>query len=288
MNYDSQIIISKPQPVDKTVERQRPEALWRKQEDRVPAHSIFNLTGKRGYVTGGGSGLGRAIAIALAEAGASVAVSDIDLAKAEEVAGAIAASGGRALPVRTDVSSKADADALVSATAEAFGGLDFAFNNAGTLKITKPEDVTEAEWQAGLAVNLTGCFLCCQAAGRHMIAHGGGKIVNTASIAGIVVNSGVAYSTAKAGIIQLTRVLAVRWAKYHIHVNSISPGFMRTQMIAGRLQRDETVAEMIRQTPLRRVGEPRDIVGPALFLASPASDFVTGHNLIVDGGVTLT
>jgi NAD(P)-dependent dehydrogenase (short-subunit alcohol dehydrogenase family) len=254
----------------------------------VAGHSIFDLTGKRGYVTGGGSGLGRAIAIALAEAGASVLVSDIDLAKAEDVSRLIAAGGGRALPLRTDVTCKADAESLVCATADAFGGLDFAFNNAGTLKITKPEDIVEAEWHSGLVVNLAGCFLCCQAAGRYMIAHGGGKIVNTASIAGVVVNSGLAYSTAKAGVIHLTRVLAVRWAKHNIHVNSISPGFMRTQMIAEHLERPETVAEMVRQTPLRRIGEPADIVGPALFLASPASDFVTGHNLIVDGGVTLT
>jgi len=253
----------------------------------VAGHFIFDLAGRRGYVTGGGSGLGRAFAIALAEAGASVVVSDIDLGKAQDVARAIAASGGHPVPLRTDVTCKADAEALVRATADAFGGLDFAFNNAGSLKITKPEDVVEAEWHAELVVNVTGAFLCCQAAGRYMIAHGGGKIVNTASIAGMVVNSGIAYSTAKAGVIQLTRVLAVRWAKHRIYVNAISPGFMRTQMIAGHLQRAETVAEMERQTPLRRVGDPRDIVGPALFLASPASDFVTGHNLIVDGGVTL-
>lgn len=253
----------------------------------MAGHLIFDLAGKRGYVTGGGSGLGRAIAIALAEAGASVVVSDIEPAKAEDVARAIEAGGGHALPLRTDVTCKADAEALVCATADTFGGLDFAFNNAGILKITKPEDLGEAEWRGELAVNLTGCFLCSQAAGRYMIAHGGGKIINTASIAGMVVNSGIAYSTTKAGVIQLTRVLAVRWAKHHIYVNSISPGFMRTQMIAGHLERAETVAEMVRQTPLRRVGDPRDIVGPALFLASPASDFVTGHNLIVDGGVTL-
>jgi NAD(P)-dependent dehydrogenase (short-subunit alcohol dehydrogenase family) len=254
----------------------------------VAGHSIFDLTGKRGYVTGAGSGLGRAISIALAEAGASVLVSDIDVAKADEVARAIGASGGHAVALRADVTHKADTEALVRATADTFGGLDFAFNNAGTLKITRPEDLAEAEWHRELAVNLTGCFLCCQAAGRYMIAHGGGKIVNTASIAGMAVNSGIAYSTAKAGVIQLTRVLAVRWARHHIHVNSISPGFMRTQMIAGHLERAEAVAEMVRQTPLRRVGDPGDIVGPALFLASPASDFVTGHNLIVDGGVTLT
>jgi NAD(P)-dependent dehydrogenase (short-subunit alcohol dehydrogenase family) len=102
------------------------------------------------------------------------------------------------------------------------------------------------------------------------------------------VNSGVAYSTAKAGVIQLTRVLAVRWAKHQVCVNSISPGFMRTQMIAGHLERAETLAEMVRQTPLRRIGEPKDVVGPALFLASSASDFITGQNLVVDGGVTLT
>src|SRR6476661_2967632 len=120
--------------------------LWRGQENCVAGHSIFDLTGKRGYVTGGGSGLGRAIAIALAEAGASVVVSDVDLAKADEVARAIAARGGRAVSLCTDVTHKADAEALVRASADAFGGLDFAFNNAGRLKITKPEELAEVEW----------------------------------------------------------------------------------------------------------------------------------------------
>lgn len=253
----------------------------------MAGHSIFDLTGKRGYVTGAGSGLGRAIAIGLAEAGAAVVVSDIRLAAAKDVADGIAASGGRALALRADVTSKVDAETLVRTTAETFGGLDFAFNNAGILKIIRPEDLNEDDWNAELGVNLTGCFLCCQAAGRYMIAHGGGKIVNTASIAGMVVNSGPTYSAAKAGVIQLTRVLAVRWAKHRIHVNAISPGFMRTDMIAGQLERAETLAEMVRRTPLRRVGEAADLVGPALFLASAASDFVTGHNLVVDGGVTL-
>jgi NAD(P)-dependent dehydrogenase (short-subunit alcohol dehydrogenase family) len=165
--------------------------------------------------------------------------------------------------------------------------LDFAFNNAGMLKIIKPEDLSEEDWQAELNVDLTGVFLCCQAAGRYMIAHGGGKIINTASISGLIVNSGLTYSTAKAGVIQLTRVLALRWARHKIFVNCFSPGYIRTNMTAPHLTRPEVEQEMLRQTPLRRVGEARDLVGPALFLASPASDFVTGHNLIVDGGVTL-
>lgn len=253
----------------------------------MAGHSLFDLSGRRGYVTGGGSGLGRAIALGLAEAGAAVVVSDINLPAAEAVAREIQAQGGRGLALRTDVARKSEVEELVRVTTEQLGGLDFAFNNAGMLKIIKPEDLSEEDWQAELNVDLTGVFLCCQAAGRYMIAHGGGKIINTASISGMIVNSGLTYSTAKAGVIQLTRVLALRWAKHKVFVNCFSPGYMRTNMTAPHLTRPEVEQEMLRQTPLRRLGEARDVVGPALFLASPASDFVTGHNLIVDGGVTL-
>jgi len=253
----------------------------------MAGHQVFDLSGARGYVTGSGSGLGRAIAIGLAEAGAAVVVSDINSSAADETADAINAKGGRAVPLRTDITRKADVEELVRTTAERFGGLEFAFNNAGILKIVKPEDLSERDWRAELDVDLTGVFLCCQAAGRYMIAHGGGKIVNTASISGMVVNSGLTYSTAKAGVIQLTRVLAYRWARHKVYVNAISPGYVRTSMIAEHLERTEVETEMLRQTPLRRLGDARDLVGPALFLASSASDFVTGHNLVVDGGVTL-
>jgi NAD(P)-dependent dehydrogenase (short-subunit alcohol dehydrogenase family) len=253
----------------------------------MSGHPLFNLSGKRGYVTGGGSGLGRAIALGLAEAGAAVVVSDINLPAAETVAREIHTQGGQGLAVRTDVARKAEVEELVRLTAEQLGGLDFAFNNAGMLKIVRPEDLSEQDWQAELDVDLTGVFLCCQAAGRYMIAHGGGKIINTASISGMIVNSGLTYSTAKAGVIQLTRVLAMRWARHKVFVNCFSPGYIRTNMTAPHLTRPEVEQEMLRQTPLRRLGEARDLVGPALFLASPASDFITGHNLVVDGGVTL-
>ena len=253
----------------------------------MAGHPLFDLSGKRGYVTGGGSGLGRAMALGLAEAGAAVVVSDINLPAAEAVAKEIQAQGGRGLALRTDVARKSEVEELVRVTTEHLGGLDFAFNNAGMLKIVKPEDLSEGDWQAELTVDLTGVFLCCQAAGRYMIAHGGGKIINTASISGMIVNSGLTYSTAKAGVIQLTRVLALRWAKHKVFVNCFSPGYVRTNMTAPHLTRPEVEQEMLRQTPLRRLGEARDVVGPALFLASPASDFVTGHNLVVDGGVTL-
>lgn len=250
-------------------------------------HALFDLTGKYGYVTGAGSGLGRAIAIGLAEAGAAVVVSDINLVAAQGTAEEIQGSGGHALALQSNVARKAEVEELIRMTTDQFGRLDFAFNNAGILKIVKPEDLSEQDWQAEIDVDLTGVFLCAQAAGRYMIAHGGGKIINTASISGMIVNSGLTYSAAKAGVIQLTRVLAYRWARHRVFVNCFSPGYIRTGMTAPHLTRPEVEQEMLRQTPLRRLGEPRDLVGAAIFLASPASDFVTGQNLIVDGGVTL-
>jgi len=253
----------------------------------MSGHSLFDLSGKCGYVTGGGSGLGRAIALGVAEAGAAVVVSDLNLAAAESVAAEIHAQGGRALALRTNVARKAEVEELVRVTSGQLGGLDFAFNNAGILKIIKPEELSEQDWQEELDVDLTSVFLCAQAAGRYMIAHGGGKIINTASISAMIVNSGLTYSVAKAGVVQLTRVLALRWAKHKVFVNCISPGYIRTGMTAPHLTRPEVEQEMLKQTPLRRLGEPRDLVGAALFLATPASDFVTGHNLVVDGGVTL-
>ncbi len=254
----------------------------------MSGHSLFDVSGKKGYVTGGGSGLGRAIALGLAEAGAAVVVSDINRTTAEKVAEEIRVQQGNARALEIDVSQKNQVETLIRSTVDELGGLDFAFNNAGILKLGKPEDLSEADWQEEIKVDLSGVFLCCQAAGRHMLAHGGGKIVNTASISGLIVNSGLTYSTAKAGVIQLTRVLAMRWARHGVYVNCFSPGYIRTGMTAPHLTRPEVEKEMLRQTPLRRLGEPRDLVGVALFLASPASDFVTGQNIIVDGGVTLT
>lgn len=253
----------------------------------MSGHGLFNVSGKRGYVTGGGSGLGRAIASGLAEAGAAVVVSDINLDAAEQVAEEIRSQGRQAVAVYTDVSQQAEVNRLIQLTTDQFGGLDFAFNNAGMLKIVKPEELSLEDWQTELDVDMSGVFLCAQAAGRYMIAHGGGKIVNTASISGLVVNSGLTYSVAKAGVIQLTRVLAYRWARHGVYVNCFSPGYIRTGMTAPHLTRSEVEQEMLRQTPLRRIGEPRDLVGAAIFLASPASDFITGQNIIVDGGVTL-
>lgn len=253
----------------------------------MSGHALFDLTGKCGYVTGSGSGLGRAIAIGLAEAGAAIVVSDINFVAAQSTAAEIARIGERAVALQSNVAHKAEVEELIRMTTAQFGRLDFAFNNAGILKIVKPEDLSEQDWQEELNVDLTGVFLCAQAAGRYMIAHGGGKIINTASISGMIVNSGLTYSTAKAGVIQLTRVLAYRWAKHRVFVNCFSPGYIRTGMTAPHLTRPEVEQEMVRQTPLRRLGEPRDLVGAAIFLASAASDFVTGQNLIVDGGVTL-
>ncbi len=248
---------------------------------------LFDLSGKCGYVTGAGSGLGRAIARGIAKAGASVLVSDVRREGAESVAEEIQSAGGRATTLCVDVANKTQVEGLIEQTVRKWGSLDFAFNNAGILKLEKPEEISEKNWEEELRVDLTGVFLCSQAAGRHMIGSGGGKIVNTASISGLVVNSGLTYSTAKAGVIQLTRVLAMRWARHGVYVNCFSPGYVRSGMTEPHLTRPEVEREMIKQTPLRRIGEPEDLVGTAIFLVSAASDFMTGQNLIVDGGVTL-
>ena len=151
----------------------------------MSGHSLFDVSGKRGYVTGGGSGLGRAIALGMAEAGAAVVVSDINQEAAQKVGEEIRAQHGEARSLAIDVSQKDQVERLIQTTTEELGGLDFAFNNAGILKLGKPEDISQADWQEELNVDLTGVFLCCQAAGRYMMDHGGGKIVNTASISGL-------------------------------------------------------------------------------------------------------
>jgi NAD(P)-dependent dehydrogenase (short-subunit alcohol dehydrogenase family) len=261
-------------------------------EARPKGCGLFDLAGKTAVVTGAARGLGRAMALALAGAGARVCVADRNADGAAQVAGEIQALGRPALALQCEVADAASVQNMIEATVAALEGVDILVNNAGINRGGEfpPEQLSQEIWDAVLQVNLTGVFLCATAVGRWMIERGRpGKIINMASISGLVVNRltdrhPLPYCVSKAGVIMLTKVLAVEWAKHHINVNAIAPTYFRTEMI----HPDPDIrAEMVRDTPMRRLGEPEDLAGSVLYLATSASDFVTGHTLFVDGGYTV-
>ncbi|HYD12930.1 MAG TPA: 2-dehydro-3-deoxy-D-gluconate 5-dehydrogenase KduD [Allosphingosinicella sp.] len=245
--------------------------------------SSFDLTGKAAIVTGANTGIGRAIAMALAEAGADVALAG--RSRANETAAQIAAAGRRTVLIEADLSTTAPVQQVVDETVGAFGRLDILVNNAGIIRRAEATDFSEADWDAVLDTNLKSLFFLCQAAGRHMLGQGAGKIVNIASLlsfqGGIRVPS---YAAAKSGVAGLTKALANEWAGRGVNVNAIAPGYIATNNTAA-LQADETRnRQILERIPAGRWGEPRDIAGAAVFLASPAADYVNGHVLAVDGG----
>ena len=246
----------------------------------------FSLEGKVAVVTGSSRGIGRAIAQGLASAGAAVTVNGRDPETTQSVAGAIAAAGGKSLAVPADISKAEDVGRLIDVTVGTFGRLDIVINNAGISPYYQPaETVTEAEWDELMRVNLKGVFLCCQAAGRVMIPQKSGRIINMSSIGGkVALPRLVAYCSAKAAIDQLTRVLAVEWAPYHILVNAIAPGYIETDLTEGLRENPKRLDALIRQIPLGRLGKPAEIVGAAIYLASDAASYVTGQMLDIDGG----
>lgn len=254
---------------------------------------LFKLDGKVALVTGAGSGIGRAYAEALSEAGAAVACADVDLPSAEETASSLS---GKAVAVRVDVSDEGQTEEMVGRTLSEFGRLDVAFANAGIggdIEQVFPEATLE-NWRKVIDVNLTGVWLTAREAARAMIRGGeGGKIVATASIYGFVggfAPSPGAYNAAKGGVVNLTRDLAPTLAPHGINITGIAPGFFRTNIGGGLLMDLENeltqqfVAEIERRTPLGRMGDVKDLKGTAVFLASPASDYLTGHTIAVDGG----
>jgi 2-deoxy-D-gluconate 3-dehydrogenase len=243
----------------------------------------FNLTGRIAIVTGANTGIGQGIAVALAQAGADVAL--VGRSSAEETAELVRAAGRRAALVQADLSTTEPIQAVVDQTVSELGGLDILVNNAGIIRRADAVDFSEEDWDAVIDTNLKSVFFLCQAAGRHMIGQGTGKIINIASMlsfqGGIRVPS---YTASKSGVAGLTKLLACEWAAKGINVNAIAPGYIATNNTAA-LQADENRnRQIIERIPAARWGEPSDLGGAAVFLASPASDYVQGHILAVDGG----
>ncbi len=249
----------------------------------------FDVMGRVALVTGAARGLGRAIALALAEAGADVALGLRDAASGAEVAGEIEKLGRRALPLQLDVSRMDQIEPAVAAAAAHFGHLDILVNNAGGGGAQNlAEDVREADFDATVAVNLKGTFFTSQAAGRVMIRQGYGRIITIGSQAGTVALPGESvYCTAKAAVAHLTKCLAVEWGQHGITVNAVAPTFIRTPGTEPALSDPEFRADVIeRIAALHRIGEPPEVAGVVVFLASPAASLITGETILVDGGWT--
>ena len=244
----------------------------------------MNLANKSAIVTGGASGIGREVALTLASDGASLTVADIDREGAEAVAAQIRNSGRGATAVEVDVTNSGQVDAAVEAAVAAFGSLDILVNVAGFGFNSPIVDMREEDWDRVLGVNLKGQFLCAKAAGRRMIRQGtGGRIVNIASTAANNARyAGGAYCAAKAGVVQLTRVLALELGEYGITVNAVGPGFTETPATVE--SSDEYRSNFLAQVPAGRSGRTSDIANAVLFLASPSAEYVNGQALYVDGG----
>jgi NAD(P)-dependent dehydrogenase (short-subunit alcohol dehydrogenase family) len=248
---------------------------------------LFSLKDEIAIVTGAGSGIGQGIAIGLAAAGADVALFDLpQSAGLDDTARAIAEKGRRSITLTGNV---ADPDALASAvdrTQSAFGALSLAVNCAGIANARPAEELPLEQWRQMIDVNLTGVFLSCQAEGRAMLAHGRGAIVNIASMSGSIVNRGLTqahYNTSKAGVVHLSKSLAMEWVSRGIRVNAISPGYTLTPMNL-RPEVAEQRKNFERETPMGRMASVDEMVGPAVFLLSRAASFITGVDLLVDGG----
>jgi 2-deoxy-D-gluconate 3-dehydrogenase len=244
---------------------------------------MFDLTGKVAVVTGANTGIGQGIALALAEAGADLAL--VGRSEATETADKVRALGRRAVLISADLATIAPVPEVVDRTLAELGRLDILVNNAGIIRRADAVDFTEEDWDAVIDTNLKSVFFLCQAAARHMIAQGGGKIINIASMlsfqGGIRVPS---YTASKSGVAGLTKLLANEWAAKGINVNAIAPGYIATNNTAA-LQSDEARnRSILERIPAGRWGDPSDLGGAAVFLASPASDYVQGHILAVDGG----
>jgi len=252
----------------------------------VTTSKIFDLSGRVAIITGGSVGLGRQMADGLAEMGANLVLCARKKERCEHAAAELQAAGVKVLALACDVKDPASIQKVADAALEKFGRIDILINNAGTSWGAPVESMTLEQWNKVIETNLTGTFLFSQAVGRAMIAQRRGKIINIASVAGLRGSSpkfsAIGYSSSKGGVIIFTKDLACKWGMHNIQVNAIAPGWFPTEMSEKVIERNKE--SLLAGIPLGRFGGPQDLKGAAIFLASSASDFVTGHTLVVDGG----
>lgn len=250
----------------------------------------MRLDGKKIFVTGGARGIGKSVATAFAEAGADLAIVDVDIAEAEKTAAELAeVNGVKTIAIKADVTNPDDVNAMIDKILETFGRLDVAFCNAGICMNVPAEEMTFEQWKKVIDINLTGVFLTAQAAGKVMLKQGGGSIINTASMSAHIVNvpqPQCSYNASKAGVIQLTKSLAIEWAKRGVRVNCISPGYIGTELTLNSPSLKPLIEQWNAMAPMGRMGRPDELQSVCVYLAGDTSTFTTGSDFIVDGAFT--